>query len=289
MIPVGFEYLAPSTLELALSALRADDAKALSGGQSLIPVLKLRLAAPELVVDIGRLSGLRRISVERDGITIGALTTHALIEDSASLRQACPLLNEVASAIGDRQVRNRGTIGGSLANADPAADWPAAMLALDAEMVVVGAGKAPRRVPARDFFRGLMTTALEPGELLTEVSIPPPAPGGMAYQKVKQSASGFAIAGVAAVLQYGPDRICKQARVGITGVAEHAFRATAVEEALSGKRLDSKTIAQASARAAEDIDNPLSDIHASSDYRLQLARVHCARSLSRAAGLSAAS
>jgi carbon-monoxide dehydrogenase medium subunit len=289
MIPVGFEYLAPSTLELALSALRPDGAKALSGGQSLIPVLKLRLAAPEVVVDIGRLPGLRQISVERDGIAIGALTTHAMIEDSVALREVCPLLPEVASAIGDRQVRNRGTIGGSLANADPAADWPAAMLALDAEMVVARAGSAARRIPARDFFRGLMTTALAPGELLTEVRIPTPAPGGMAYQKVRQSASGFAIAGVAAVLRYGTDRTCKQARVGVTGVGEHPFRASQVEEALTGKRLDAKAIAQASSKAADGVENPLSDIHASGEYRMHLGRVHCARALTRAAGLSAAS
>jgi carbon-monoxide dehydrogenase medium subunit len=288
MIPVGFEYLAPSTLEAALSAVRSDGAKALSGGQSLIPVLKLRLAAPEVVVDLGHLPGWRRISVERNLITIGALTTHAMIEDSAALQEVCPLLSEVASCIGDRQVRNRGTIGGSLANADPAADWPAAILALDADLVVAGAGKAVRTVRARDFFRGLMATALEPGELLVEVRISQPAPGGMAYQKVKQSASGFAIAGVAAVLEYGSDRICKRASLGITGVADHAFRATAVEDALAGKPLDPKTIAQASIRATDRVQNPLSDIHASSEYRLHLARVHCARALRRAAGLSAA-
>jgi carbon-monoxide dehydrogenase medium subunit len=287
MIPVGFDYVAPSTLEAALSAVKSDGAKALSGGQSLIPVLKLRLAAPEVVVDLGHLPGLRRISAERNPIVIGALTTHAMIEDSAALQEICPLLCEVASCIGDRQVRNRGTIGGSLANADPAADWPAAVLALDAELVVAGAGQAVRTVRAGDFFRGLMATALEPGELLVEVRVSKPAPGGMAYQKVKQSASGFAIAGVAAVLEYGSDRICKRASLGITGVADHAFRATAVEEALAGRRLDSKTIAQASARAADGVQNPLSDIHASSEYRMHLARVHCARALARAAGLSA--
>ena len=211
-----------------------------------------------------------------------------MIEDSAALREVCPLLSEVASCIGDRQVRNRGTIGGSLANADPAADWPAAILALDADLVVAGAGKAVRTVRARDFFRGLMATALEPGELLVEVRVSQPAPGGMAYQKVKQSASGFAIAGVAAVLEYGSDRICKRASLGITGVADHAFRATAVEDALAGKPLDPKTIAQASVRATDGVQNPLSDIHASGEYRLHLARVHCARALRRAAGLSAA-
>ena len=289
MIPSAFDYLAPQTLEEALSemAVGGAGAKLLSGGQSLIPILKLRLAAPDLLIDLNRIPGMRRINAEKHSISIGALATHAMIEDSASLRTACPLLPEVASSIGDPQVRNRGTIGGSLAHADPAADWPAAMLALEAEMIAVGRANVTRTISARDFFRGLMKTALATGELLLEIRIRRPAGGGAAYQKVRQNASGFAIAGVAAALEYGPDRVCKRAGIGITGVAEHAFRATAVEKALVGTRLERKSIAEASELATEQVEDPLSDIHASGEYRLHLARVHCARALARAAGLSA--
>jgi len=289
MIPSRFDYAAPQALEEALSLLQEGGAgaKVLSGGQSLLPVLKLRLAAPEQLIDLGRIPGLRRIDAEKDPIAIGAMTTHAMIEDSAALRAVCPLLPEVASCIGDRQVRNRGTIGGSLANADPAADWPAAVLALDAELGAAGPRGAIKLIPARDFFYGVMQTALEPGWLLVEIRIRRPSAGGAAYQKVRQSASGFAIAGVAAILEYGPDRLCKRAGIGITGVAENAFRAVAAEKALLGAPLDQKTIAAAAQLATENVDDPLSDIHASGEYRLHLARVHCARALRRAAGLDA--
>lgn len=288
MIPSAFDYAAPKTLEEALSALKAGGpgAKPLSGGQSLIPILKLRLASPDRLIDLGRIPGLRRIEADNDPISIGAVTTHAMIEDSAALREVCPLLPEVASCIGDQQVRNRGTIGGSLAHADPAADWPAAILALDAELIAFGSGK-PRSIPARDFFQGMMKTALTPGELLVEIRIRRPAAGGAAYQKVRQSASGFAIAGVAASVEYGPDRVCQRASIGITGVADSAFRATAAEKAIQGKRLDERTIAEASQLATDGVDDPLSDLHASGEYRLHLARVHCARALRRAAGLAA--
>ncbi len=288
MIPSAFEYSAPQSVEEALSALKkgGSGAKALAGGQSLLPILKLRLASPERVIDLGRIPALRRIDAKQDPISIGALVTHAMIEDSAALREVCPLLPEVAGCIGDRQVRNRGTIGGSLAHADPAADWPAAILALDAELVAMSAGKAQRSIPAREFFKGLMTTALAPGELLVEVRIRRPGAGGAAYQKVRQNASGFAIAGVAAVLEYGQDRVCKRARIAVTGVAEHAFRAAVAEKAIEGKRLDERGISDAAQRAAEGVEDALSDLHASGEYRLHLTRVHCARALRRAAGLS---
>jgi carbon-monoxide dehydrogenase medium subunit len=289
MIPSAFDYAAPKTMEEALSALKSAGAKAkpISGGQSLIPILKLRLAAPERLIDLARIPGLRRIDADKDPILLGALATHASIEDSTALRAVCPLLSEVAGNIGDRQVRNRGTIGGSLAHADPAADWPAAILALDAELVAARPGSGTRTIPARDFFKGLMKTDLAPDELLVEIRIRRPAPGGGAYQKVRQSASGFAIAGVAVALEYGPDRVCKRAGVGVTGVAEHAFRAIDVEKALAGKRLDDKAIGEASELATENVRDPLSDIHASGEYRLHLARVHCARALRRAVGLAA--
>ncbi len=288
MIPSTFDYAAPRALEDVLFLLKSGgaNAKLLSGGQSLIPVLKLRLSSPERLIDLGRIPGLRRINVETDPISIGAMATHASIEDSEALRAVCPLLPQVAGCIGDRQVRNRGTIGGSLANADPAADWSAAVLALDAELLAAGPGDAVQSIPARKFFQGMMKTALAPGSVLVEVRVRRPAPGGAAYQKVRQSASGFAIAGVAAVVEYGPDRVCKQVRIGITGVAQYPFPATAVEKALVGKRLDEKTIAAASQLVGENVDDPISDIHASGNYRLHLAKVHCARALRRAAGLN---
>jgi len=289
MIPNAFDYSAPRSLEEALSALKTggSGAKTLAGGQSLLPILKLRLASPDRLIDLGRIPALRRFIVNQDLISIGALVTHAMIEDSTAVGEVCPLLAEVAGCIGDRQVRNRGTIGGSLAHADPAADWPAAVLALDAELVATSAGSSQRTMAAREFFKGLMKTALGPGELLVEIRIRPPGAGGAAYQKVKQSASGFAIAGVAAVLEYGQDQVCRRARIAVTGVAEHAFRAAAAEKAIEGKRLDERAILDASQRATDGAEEPLSDLHASGEYRLHLARVHCARALRRAAGFSA--
>src|SRR5262244_4045428 len=195
MIPNNFEYFAPKTIEEALKLVDkyGEDCKILSGGHSLIPVLKLRLAAPAVIVDVGRIEGLKTIEVDDGAIRIGGGVTHAQIAADAELKRHCPLLCETASQIGDQQVRNRGTIGGSLTHADPAADWPAAILALDAELIAASLGKK-RSIRATEFFRGLMTTALAPGELLVEIRIRRAPAGGAAYQKVRQSASGFAIA-----------------------------------------------------------------------------------------------
>ncbi len=288
MIPAPFDYVAARTVDEAVGALAkgGSAAKPLAGGHSLIPLLKLRLASPERLVDLGKIAEIRRIDAAKDPLVVGAGATHAEIEDSAELRRLCPLLPEVAASIGDRQVRNRGTIGGSLAHADPAADWPAAVIALEAEVVAAGPGGKRRTIAGRDFFRGLMTTALEPGEVLVEVRVRRPRPGGTAYQKVKQSASGFAIAGVACVLEYGDDRVCRRAAIGVTGVGVRAYRAEAAEAALAGKRLDEGAIAAAAARAADGVDDPLADIHASGEYRVHLARIHCARALRRAAALA---
>ncbi len=303
MIPAAFDYMAPRTLAELLNALASggEGTRPLAGGQSLIPMLKLRLGAADRLVDLGRIPDLRRIDAAGDPIVIGALATHAAIEDSRELEAACPLLPAVAREIGDRQVRNRGTIGGSLVHADPAADWPAAALALDAELVAAGGrtgagagvagaagaiGSAARRaIPTAGFFTGLMSTALRPGELLLEMRIRCPGKGGAAYEKVRQSASGFAIAGIAVVLEYGPDRVCTRARIGVTGVADRAYRATAAEQGLVGKRLEEATIAAAAARATDGVKDPMSDLHAGGEYRLHLARVHCRRALARAAGL----
>lgn len=278
MFAAPFDYARPKTLDeaLALLARHGDAAKVLAGGHSLIPAMKLRLAQPTLVIDIARLEALRRIE-ERDGrIVLGALVTHAEIAASRALASRCPLLVETAAAIGDVQVRNKGTIGGSLVHADPAADWPAAILALDAELEVAGA-KGRRTVTATDFFTGMLETALEPTEILCEIRLPATA-ATVAYVKTEQKASGFALCGVAVVV----DARAKRVRVGVTGVAPVAYRATGVEQALEGQPLTAKTIAAAARQAAAGVA-PLADIHASAEYRAHLAQTNAARALERAA------
>jgi carbon-monoxide dehydrogenase medium subunit len=274
MIPAPFDYHRPGTLEeaVALLARHGEDAKVLAGGHSLLPAMKLRLAQPKVLVDIGRIPGLSYVREQEGRIAIGAMTTHREIESSVLLRQSCPLLSEVAAVIGDAQVRNRGTIGGSLAHADPAADWPAAVLALDAELEAAGPD-GTRVVPARSFFVDMLQTALAPHEILREIRVAP-TPRSVAYEKFAQKASGFALCGVAvAVENYA-------ARVAITGVAPKAYRASAVEAALRGK-FSASQIPAASGKAAEGVE-PLSDIHASAEYRAHLARVLTRRALEKA-------
>jgi carbon-monoxide dehydrogenase medium subunit len=268
MIPAPFDYVRPATLDEALGLLakHGDDAKVLAGGHSLLPAMKLRLAQPKVVIDIGRLPELRYIRKEGDQIAIGALTTHYEIESSAHLRADCPLLPEVAATIGDVQVRNRGTIGGSAVHADPAADWPAAILALEATLEIAGP-KGRRTVKAEDFFVDMLQTAVGTGELLTAIRVPATSKA-VAYEKFAQKASGFAICGVAVVAG-------KAVRVAITGVAAKAYRATAVEQAIAAKRKDPAEL------AAQGVE-PLGDIHASAEFRAHLARVHTRRALERA-------
>jgi carbon-monoxide dehydrogenase medium subunit len=288
MIPAPFEYHAPRTLEEALRLMErhGDEAKLLAGGHSLLPLMKLRLAMPRYVVDLGRLKGLSYIREENGRIAIGALTTHAEIEQSSLLAAKCPLLSETAAEIGDVQVRNRGTLGGSLAHADPAADYPAALLALDAEIVVASTADA-RTIPARDFFVDMMTTQLRPGEILTQVRVPPrESRTGGAYAKLHQPASGFAIVGVAARLTLGKGNKIEQVAVGVTGLGPKPFRATAVERALAGKAASPKLIAEAARHAADGIE-PLSDLHASRDYRREMAVVFARRALKRAVARAA--
>jgi carbon-monoxide dehydrogenase medium subunit len=265
MIPAPFDYARPATLDEALGLLakHGDDAKVLAGGHSLLPAMKLRLAQPKIVIDIGRLPDLRAIRKEGDRIAIGALATHYEIESSALLKKECPLMPEVAAAIGDVQVRNRGTIGGSIVHADPAADWPAAILALDAEMEIAGP-KGRRTVKAVDFFVDMLQTAVGPGDILTAIRVAPTG-RNVAYEKFAQKASGFAVCGVAVVA----------GRVGITGVAAKAYRAVAVEKALAAGD------AHAAEKATDGVD-VLGDIHASSEFRAHLARVHARRALDRA-------
>ncbi len=283
MIPAPFEYHAPKTLEEALRLVErhGDEAKVLAGGHSLLPLMKLRLAAPRYIIDIGRLRGMNYIREEGGQIAIGALTTHAEIEASALLRQKCPLLSETAAEIGDIQVRNRGTLGGSLAHADPAADYPAAILALDAEIIVASTA-GTRSIAAREFFVDMLTTQLRPGEILSQVRIAPLAPGtGTAYCKLHQLASGFAIVGVAARVTTDKRGKIEAVAVGITGVGPKAYRAEAVEKALRGKKASPKLLADAARHAAQGVE-PLSDLHASAEYRWEMAAVFTRRALERA-------
>ena len=283
MIPAAFDYRRPTSLAEAvrLLAAHADDAKILAGGHSLVPMMKLRLATPTLLIDIGRLSELSGIREQHGTLIIGAGTTHYAAESSALLQQRCPLLAETAAAIGDVQVRNRGTIGGSIAHADPAADWPAAILAVGAQMKLIHAG-GERMVSAADFFVDLLTTALENREILTEIHVPsnPPRTGG-AYLKVAQPASGFALTGVAAQVTLGANNTVQSVAVGVTGVSNTAYRASMTERALQGHAATAEAVAQAAERATEGVE-ALSDIHASAEYRLHLTRVYTRRALQRA-------
>lgn len=284
MFPANFDYVCPTSLAEAVQFLNqhSEDAKILAGGQTLIPLLKLRLAAPQFIVDIGRIRELTPI-LESDGrIEIGSLARHVEIEQSPLLGRACPLLPETAAEIGDPQVRNRGTIGGSLAHADPAGDFPAAILALDAEVLATSA-RGQRTIAAQDFFVGIMTSALSPSEVLTSIRVPKLGPHtGSAYAKMRQQASGFAIVGVASVLTFDEKGKVKDARVGITGVAAVPYRAKKVEVRLKGTGASAKEIAAAAALAAQGVE-VLSDIHASTDYRSEMAAVFTRRSLEKAA------
>jgi carbon-monoxide dehydrogenase medium subunit len=284
MIPAQFDYVTPATLEEALSLLteHQDDAKILAGGHSLIPAMKLRLAMPQMLIDIGRIKDLAYITEDGGQIRIGAMTTHYQVESSAGLKDHCPILPEAASQIGDVQVRNKGTIGGSLAHADPAADWPAVMIALKAEIVVVGSN-GERTIKADDFFIDLLTTALAPGEILREIRISAPAGNfGQAYAKAAQPASGFAVVGVAAHLTRDANGNCESASIGVTGVASKAYRASLVESALLGKALDEQAIANAASHAADGVDLN-GDIYASADYRRHLVQVYARRAIAAAA------
>lgn len=268
MIPESFEYTAPTTIaeSLALLAAHGDDAKVLAGGHSLIPMMKLRLASPGVLVDIGRIPELRGIRAHGGGITIGATTTHAEVLDDPELGARFPIMAEAATVIGDPLVRHRGTFGGSLAHADPAGDWPAVALAVDALIHVTGPN-GDRAIPARDFFLDLFTSALEPGELLTAVDLPfPSVDSGMAYEKFAHPASGYAVVGIAAVVGVDADGICRECRVGITGAGAKATRAEVTEMALLGETVTGERIRQASRHAAAGIDL-LSDLGASERYR----------------------
>jgi len=280
MIPAQFDYESPSTLNEALSLLASrEDAKILAGGHSLLPAMKLRLAQPALLVDIGGIGGLDYIRESGDGIAIGAMTTHAAIAGSELLHRASPLLALAAAQIGDTQVRNRGTIGGSLAQAHPAADYPAAVMALDAH-IVAHSRSGERVIPATKFFTGMFSTELRNDEILTEIRIPKTSGEGVVYKKHHHPASGYAVVGVAVRLKVSASKI-ENAAVAVTGVSDIAYRATGVENALRGKPLGA--IAEAAAHAADGAD-AFGDTYASAEYRKHLATVLTRRALSQAVG-----
>ena len=281
MIPTSFDYARATSLDDALAKLGASggSAKLLAGGHSLIPLMKLRLSEPSLLIDIARIPGLSGIREKGGKIEIGAATVHHDVATSALLLDKCPALAETAATIGDPQVRNRGTMGGSLAHADPAADYPGMLVALDAEIHLKGT-EGWRAVKASDFFQALFTVDLRPDEIIAGVQFTPQR--AAAYAKLHQRASHFAIVGVGASLDVSGGTITA-ARVGLTGASTHAMRLANVEAALAGKPLSDATIASASAVAGDGIDDLNADIHASADYRRAMIKVFTARALKEAA------
>src|SRR3982751_5570685 len=282
MYTAPFEYHSPRSVNEAISLLNehGDDAKLLAGGHSLIPLMKLRFAQPGHLIDVRKIPGLAGIREAGDAILIGAATTHAEIERSR-VGERLPILGEAASQIGDPLVRNVGTVGGSLAHADPGADWPAVMLALSAEFRVSGP-RGTRTIQADDFFLDILTTALQPAELLTEVSIPlPPARTGSAYAKFRHPASGYALIGVAAQVSLDAGNSVREARVAVTGVGTRATRARATEKALVGQRASDELISQASRAISEELE-PRGDAKGSVEYQQHLATVYARRAIAKA-------
>jgi carbon-monoxide dehydrogenase medium subunit len=283
MFPTEFTYAAPATLAEAVQLMQGADAKPLAGGQSLLPLMKLRLASPGQLVDLRRIGELRGIREDGDAIIIGAMTTYLTALKSPVLAKRAPLVVEAARVVGDMQVRARGTIGGSLAHADPGGDMPAVMLALNADVAAAGPS-GTRVIPVTSLFTGMMETAIQPNELLTAIrfqAIDTPDTGS-AYAKHHHPASGYAVVGVAAIVRLGADGACQEARVAITGAGENAARAAGVEQALVGKPLDEATISQAAASAANGLAL-LSDSYASADFRAHLAQIYTQRALATAA------
>jgi aerobic carbon-monoxide dehydrogenase medium subunit len=278
MFSAPFDYYAAASLPEAISLLgQHQDAKLIAGGHSLLPLMKLRLANPPALIDIGKVPELRGIRQDGNMISIGALTTHTAIATSPILRESCPILPEAAALIGDLQVRNRGTLGGSLSHADPAADMPAVMLALGAEIVATGA-KGTRTIRADDFFTGLFTTTLAADEVLTQINVPAMAEGQAGvYVKHPHPASRYAVVGVA-VVGSATGGNASGVRIGVTGAADHAYRARASEDAINGQSLHAATIQAAAAHAAEGT-MMLNDLTASAEYRAHLVQVYTRRAL----------
>ena len=285
MIPAPFDYLKPASLAEAVQAYQqaGEDAKILAGGQSLLPILRLRLAYPELVIDLGGIGELTGVTDDGDGIVIGAMTTHADVIGNELVKRHAPLLAQATETVADRQVRHRGTFGGSLAHADPAGDLPAVALALDAELRVQGPG-GQRSIAARDFFLDYLTTALEPGEILTSIRIPKLGAGWSThYEKLNRVAQAWSIVAVAAAV-HRADGTITEARIGLTNMGPVPLRATASEGLLAGAPATVEAIGRAGEAAAEGTSAP-SDQSGKADYREHLVRVLTRRAVQRAAGI----
>ena len=279
MIPTTFDYHRATSVEDAIRKLQDTGGKLLAGGHSLLPLMKLRLSEPSALIDIARIPGLTGVREVEGQIDIGAATVHHDVASSAVLQQKCPIVSDAAGEIGDPQVRNRGTLGGSLAHADPSADYPAVMLAIDASVLITGPNGS-RTVKASDFFQDLFTVDLTTDEVITGVRFAPLKTA--AYAKLHQRASHYAIVGVGVGLEVKGGTI-QAARVGLTGASSHAFRMTNVEQALAGQPLSAKTIEVASQLAGEGIADVNADIHASETYRRAMIPVFTKRALERAA------
>ncbi len=279
MIPLAFDYEVAESTDHAIELLgqHGEEAKLLAGGHSLLPIMKLRLAAPSVLIDLGRLTELKYVRDDGDTIAIGAMTRHCDVERDFVLQEHCGLLAFTAGVVGDPQVRHRGTIGGSIAHGDPASDLPSTLLALDAELVARGPG-GERTIPAGEFFQDYLQTALEPGEVLTEIRVPKLGGAGWSYQKFNHRAQDWATVGVAAVVEKSNGSI-GSARISLTNMGSTPLRASAVEGALSGTSVEE--IAEAT-EAADEGTNPASDIAASAEYRRHLARVLTRRAVEEA-------
>jgi len=269
----------PSTLSEAISLLKTKtDSKILAGGQSLVPLMKLRLASPANLVDIGRIEGLRYIKKDENHLLIGSMTIHDDVSKSPIVQSNCRILSEAASLVGDQQIRNRGTIGGTICHADPAADIPAVALALDAEVKVAGASRE-RTIRAKDFFKDLFTTSLGKDEILTEVRMPVLSRRtGGAYLKLYRSKGDLAMVGVATAITLGRDGVCEDVRLGLAGVGSTPIRASKAEDALKRKKPHARLIEEAAARASE-ASNPSSDIQGSAEYKREMVKVYVKRAI----------
>jgi carbon-monoxide dehydrogenase medium subunit len=282
MYPTSFDYYRPKNLKEAITLLKKHkDAKLLAGGHSLLPAMKLRVSSPSALIDIARIKGLDAIEASKTGIKIGGMTTHASVESSKDVLELCPVLSETAGHIGDIQVRNRGTLGGSLAHADPAADYPTLMLALDADIVATGA-KGKRKIAASKFFVDLFTTGLKAGEVLTSVSVPAMKAGqGACYLKHRHPASSYAVVGVAAFVTL-KNGVAKDVRLAIGGVTSIPVLVKSIGASLSGQAPTASAIAEACESVPEALEYPLGDIYASGEYRTHLATVLSRRALTEA-------
>ncbi len=281
MIPAEFDYIAPESLDEAVLALKenGEEAKLLAGGHSLLPLMKLRLAAPALLIDLRKVPGLHGIQRENGSWRIGAMTPHVALETTPELG----IVSTAAATIADPQIRNRGTIGGSIAHGDPASDLPAILLITEGSVTATGGDGGQRTIAAQDLFRDYLDTALEPHEVLTEIRVPAYDGWGSSYQKFNRRSEDWAMVAVSALVKQTGD-VCEDVRIGLTNMGATPLRATAVEEALKGQPLNAESIAKAAENAAEGTSPP-ADLNASSDYKRHLARVLSRRALMEAAGL----